>query len=222
VLYDRRVHLLRSTAEAAAEVVFLAALAALWPVLHLVSLTRPRAYPPWLTGLLEGPIRRSVFGRDRCLADGGLSRGMRTLEVGPGGGYVTEAVVDRVGQAERLVCLDLQPEMLRQVRSRLPSRCPALVCGSGSVLPFREGAFDLVLLVGVLGEIPDQDGALRECRRVLRPGGCLAVTESLPDPDYVRAGLLEQRARSVGLVAGERVSRLVGYTQRLLRPATGE
>jgi SAM-dependent methyltransferase len=212
----------RAMAQAAAEAAFFTALVALWPVLHLVSLARPSAYPPWLTGLLEGPIRRSVLDRDRCLAESGLTRGMRALEVGPGGGYVTEAAVERVGAKKRLVCLDVQLEMLHQVRVRLGRRCPALVCGSGSALPFREGAFDLVFLVGVLGEIPDQDGALRECRRVLRPGGGLAVTESLPDPDYVRAGVLEQRALSAGLVPGERFSSLVGYTQRLLRPATGD
>jgi ubiquinone/menaquinone biosynthesis C-methylase UbiE len=187
-------------------------------VLHLVSLARPRAYPPSLTGLLEGPIRRSRLNRDRCLAESGLRPGMRALEVGPGGGYVTEAAVERIGPDGRLVCLDVQREMLRQVHDRLGARCPALVCASGSELPFREGVFDLVFLVGVLGEIPDRDGALRESRRVLRPGGSLAVTESLPDPDYVRTGMLEGRARAAGFVPGERFSRLIGYTWRLRRP----
>jgi ubiquinone/menaquinone biosynthesis C-methylase UbiE len=144
---------------------------------------------------------------------------MCALEVGPGGGYVTEAAIERIGPDGRLVCLDIQLDMLRQVRLRLGARCPALVCGSGSALPLREGSFDLVFLVGVLGEIPNKDEALRECRRVLRPGGTVAVTESLPDPDYVRAGMLVQRALRAGLVPGERTSSVVGYTQRLLRPA---
>jgi ubiquinone/menaquinone biosynthesis C-methylase UbiE len=213
---------LRDAAQAVAEGVFLIVLTALWPLLHVVSLARPSPYPPWLTQLLEGPIRRSWVSRDRCLAESGLSQGMHALEVGPGGGYVTEAAVERVGPHGRLVCLDLQPDMLRQVRARLGPRSPALVCASGSRLPFREEVFDLVFLVGVLGEIPDKDGALRESLRVLRPGGTLAVTESLPDPDYVRAPVLERRARRAGFLPGERLSILTGYTQRLRRPTAGD
>jgi SAM-dependent methyltransferase len=213
--------ILRNATQAAAEGMFLAVLIALWPILHVVSLVRPSPYPTWLTQLLEGPIRRSRLNRHRSLAESGLAPGMHALEIGPGGGYVTEAAVDRVRPDGRLVCLDLQVDMLRQVRARLGPRCPALVCGSGSALPFRDGIFDLVFLIAVLGEIPDKDGALRESLRVLRPGGALAVTESLPDPDYVRAPVLEGRARRAGFVPGERRSTLTGYTQRLRRPTDG-
>ena len=216
--YRPCVRLLRAAAQVAAEAFFLTILAALWPLLHLVSLARPSPYPPWLTQLLEGPIRRSQQNAGRCLAESGLLPGMCALEVGPGGGYVTEAAVERVGPDARLVCLDVQLDMLRQVRARLGARCPTLVCGSGSALPLREGLFDLVFLVGVLGEIPDKDKALRECHRVLRPEGTLAVTESFPDPDYVRVAALEDRAIRAGFVPGERSSSLIGYTQRLHRP----
>jgi len=60
-----------------------------------------------------------------------------------------------------------------------------LGCGSGAYdLPFVEGSLDLVCMVNVLPEIPDRGKALREVRRVLTPGGILAITEFLPDPDY--------------------------------------
>jgi len=38
-------------------------------------------------------------------------------------------------------------------------------------LPFEDDSFDGAYLVTVLGEIPDQDAALRELRRVVRSGG---------------------------------------------------
>lgn len=211
----RRLH---AIVEVATEAFFYAVLALLWPLLHVVSLLRPTAYPPSLTRLLEGPIRRSQLNAARSLTDGGLLPGMRALEIGPGGGYVTEAAVERLGPDGRLVCLDIQPDMLRQVRVRLGSRAPALVCGSGSSLPLRERAFDHVFLIAVLGEIPDKNETLRECYRVLRPGGTLAVTESFPDPDYVRRALLTRLARRAGFVAAEHTSSLAGYTQRLRRP----
>ncbi len=53
-----------------------------------------------------------------------------------------------------------------------------------SVLPFKDGGLNLAYLVGVLGEIPDKDGALRELHRVLDQGGALSISEVLIDPDY--------------------------------------
>lgn len=95
---------------------------------------------------------------------------------------------------------------------------PALVCASGSALPFRDAVFDLIFLVAVLGEIPDKEGAVRESARALRRGGTLAVTESLPDPDYVRAAVLQQLANRAGLEVRDRFGSWLHYTQRLTRP----
>jgi ubiquinone/menaquinone biosynthesis C-methylase UbiE len=181
------------------------------------SLVRPTAFPPWLTPILEGPMRRLVSPRERTVERAGVTRGTRVLEVGPGGGYVTELLLERVGPEGRVVCLDLQPPMLHKVRARFGPRAPGLVCASGSVLPFRPGVFDVVLLVSVLGEIPDKEGAMREFARVLRPGGALAVSEAIPDPDYVRTHVLERLRRAAGFGAGERAGSWVHRTHRFVR-----
>ena len=88
------------------------------------------------------------------------------------------------------------------------------MCASGSQLPFRAGAFDLVFLAHVLGEIPDRAGALADCARVLRPAGTLAVTEGLPDPDFIRAARLVHMAAAAGFEPAERLGRTLHYTQR--------
>ena len=132
------------------------------------SLLAPRAFPPWMTPMLELRGR----DRDRILDRAGLTPGDRLLEIGPGAGFITEKAVERVGRAGRVVCLDIQIEMLRKVRARLGDGA-ALVCASGSQLPFRDGAFGRALLVAVLGEIPDKRRACEDLFRVIRPGGTL-------------------------------------------------
>jgi ubiquinone/menaquinone biosynthesis C-methylase UbiE len=139
---------------------------------------------------------------------------MRVLEIGPGDGYFTGAAVDRVGPEGRVVCLDIQVPMLKKLRAALGPAAPPLVCASGSQLPFRTGVFDAAFLVHVLGEIPDRIGALRECARVLRPEGTLAVTEGLPDPDFVRPSRLAALGSSAGLRPAQRYGGSLHYTQR--------
>jgi ubiquinone/menaquinone biosynthesis C-methylase UbiE len=142
---------------------------------------------------------------------------MHVLEIGPGDGYFTATAVDRVGPGGRMVCLDIQLPMLKKLRAALGPATPPLVCSSGSRLPFRDGAFDAAFLVHVLGEIPDQMGALRECARVLRREGTLAVTEGLPDPDFIRPSRLIAMASSAGLQPAQREGRSLHYTQRFRR-----
>ena len=151
--------------------------------------------------------------RAHAVHDRARSRAGRRLRDRSGG---AEARWKRAARLRRL-----QLDMLRQVRARLGTDATLLVCASGSELPFRDRIFDLTFLVGVLGEIPDKERALREYRRTLRPGGTLAVTEGFPDPDYVRSSVLRRMAVRCGFEVCERFSPFPSYTQRLRRPATG-
>jgi ubiquinone/menaquinone biosynthesis C-methylase UbiE len=139
---------------------------------------------------------------------------MTVLEVGPGDGYLTIATIDRAAPGGHLICLDVQFAMLHKLRKALGPRTPLLVCASGSQLPFRSRAFDLVFLSHVLGEIPDPAAALAEYARVLRPTGTLAVTEGLPDPDFIRCTRLIHMAKAAGLFPAEHFGRTLHYTQR--------
>lgn len=193
----------------------LVGLVVLASALRIRSLWWPTPYPPWATRFLEGRLRRRFASAEQTLRRSGLERGMRALEVGPGGGYLSESAVSMLGDEGRLVCLDLQMEMLHKVRERLVPARAGLVQASGSSLPFAAGSFDLVFLVTVLGEIPDKRAALAEFARVLRPGGILSVTEGLPDPDYVRVPVLRGLATEAGFEVGDRHGNVAYYTQQL-------
>jgi hypothetical protein len=74
---------------------------------------------------------------------------------------------------------------------------------------------DAVVLTCVLGEIPDQDAAMSEIARVLRPGGRLIVGELFGDPHYTSPGSLERRGRDAGLRLEDRSGPAIGYFARL-------
>lgn len=150
--------------------------------------------------------------------------GARVLEVGPGTGYYTLPVADWIGGGGRLDIFDVQQDMLdlttRRARARGLDNVVATQ-GDARSLPYDDRRFDTAFLVTVLGEIPDQDGALRELARVLRPGGRLVVGELFGDPHWVAPGALRRRAEAAGLCFEERIGTPLGYFSRLSRPTGG-
>jgi ubiquinone/menaquinone biosynthesis C-methylase UbiE len=146
------------------------------------------------------------------------------LEVGPGTGYYSLDVATALGPSGTLHLLDLQQEMLDHTMRRAseaglhnlePRQADA------RTLPYDDATFDAAFLVAVLGEIPDQDAALRELARVLKPGGRLVVGELLGDPHMVTAKALCERGQRAGLRFDHRVGPAFGYFAVLLKP-TGQ
>src|SRR5262249_19185940 len=116
---------------------------------------------------------------------------------------------------------DLQKEMLDHTVRRAAERGLTNITatqGDARRLPYPDASFDAAFLVAVLGEIPDQDAALRELARVLQPGGPLLVGELLGDPPRVRPGRLRARAESAGLTFNRRSGTPLGYFARFDRP----
>jgi SAM-dependent methyltransferase len=143
--------------------------------------------------------------------------GERMLEVGPGTGYYTLDVAGCLGQGGRLDILDIQQEMLDHTmraasRRGLTNLHPAR--GDATALPYPDSSFDAAYLVTVLGEIPDQEAALRELRRVLDPSGRLVVGEVLLDPHVVTFARLRERAGTAGLRYERRSGGRLGYFAR--------
>ncbi len=96
--------------------------------------------------------------------------GSRLLDVGCGNGRYFRYFEDRRARA---VGMDLFPGML-QAASR--AGAARLVAASATSLPFGGESFDVVCLNHMLGFVSDRVEALDEARRVLRPGGTVAVT----------------------------------------------
>ncbi len=143
--------------------------------------------------------------------------GQRILEVGPGTGYYALEVAEWIGPDGHLDIFDLQQEMLDHTLLRAEQRELRNIValqGDARSLPFGDDCFDAAYLVTVLGEIPDQEAALRELARVVKPGGRVVVGELFGDPHWVSPGKLRGRAERAGLRFEERLGSPLGYFAR--------
>jgi ubiquinone/menaquinone biosynthesis C-methylase UbiE len=108
--------------------------------------------------------------------------------------------------------------MLAELARRAGQRGLAnLVAAEGDArqLPYPDASFDGAYLVTVLGEVPDPVAALRELRRVVKPGGRIVLGELFLDPDYVSPARMKELAARAGLrFAGQAGSRF-SYFARL-------
>jgi len=163
---------------------------------------RPRPCPCSLGGWLDVPGRRLVAGAPRVLGEFGIGAGQTVVEIGPGTGFYSVEAARRIGPSGRLLCVDLQREMLEVTRGRVhvAGLRAHFVRANASALPLRPGSADHVFLVTVLGEIPDRPHALAEMKRVLRRGGRLSVCEQFPDPDFVTPASLRRDLSTAGFV----------------------
>ena len=132
-----------------------------------------------------GKLRKALGG-----GPGGFDRG---LEIGAGTGYFTLNLV-RAGVLGSAVATDISPGMLAQLSDsarRLGLAVETARC-EATELPFEDASFDLVFGHAVLHHLPDLEPALREFRRVLRPGGRVAFCG---EPSYYgdRLALLPKR-----------------------------
>jgi ubiquinone/menaquinone biosynthesis C-methylase UbiE len=94
------------------------------------------------------------------------------LDLGCGDGRLTLEL-----RARRIVGADVSPVALARARPRVDQHDVELVeVTPGAVLPFDDGEFDLVLLAETIEHVVDVQSLLSEVRRVLKPGGELAVT----------------------------------------------
>ncbi|MBO67887.1 MAG: hypothetical protein CL398_06205 [Acidiferrobacteraceae bacterium] len=137
------------------------------------------------TGLWQRKIAESKEGVARRLVTIEaltLLTGQSILDVGCGGGHLVKEIGLAVGETGKVVGVDSSPEQLESA-TLLCEGFPQieLVNGSATDLSIGSGSFDSVASIQVLDYVPDVDTAIGEMRRVLRPGGKVALISVLWD-----------------------------------------
>lgn len=129
----------------------------------------------------------------------------RVIDVACGTGIVGREILQHLGPAGRVVGVDLNDGMIGIARSLTQAdaaRCAWHVSDVTS-MPFEAETFTLAVCQQGLQFFPDEDGALREIRRVLRPSGRIAITVWAGASDFFKS-LAGAISRHVGEDAAQK------------------
>lgn len=137
-----------------------------------------RKFDPEHRAYLDSEERRGYLDPEGILEAFGVARGMRIADVGAGTGFFAIPAARRVGREGRVYAIDQAPEMISELRAKASRAEDVLevLPSTEDRIPLPDASVDLALLACVLHEL-DGLGTLRECRRILRTGGRLAVVD---------------------------------------------
>jgi phosphoethanolamine N-methyltransferase len=147
-------------------------------------------YDPGMQALLQilwgdGFLSPGGAAEVAYLLEGSDIAGCSVLDLGCGLGAVDELLVRRHG-ARLVLGVDLDPGLLATMAQRIERAGLAgqvtTLCVRPGPLPLADGTFDVVFSKDAIVQIPDKAAVFGDAYRVLRPGGCLIVS------DWLRGG----------------------------------
>jgi arsenite methyltransferase len=144
------------------------------------------------------------FGCGNPTAVAELHEGETVLDLGSGGGIDVLLSARRVGPAGKAYGVDMTDEMLELARANqreAGAENAEFLEGTIEDLPVPDASVDVVISNCVINLSGDKRAVFREAARVLRPGGRLAVTDIVADPDMDEATRRDMR-QWTGCIAG--------------------
>lgn len=136
-----------------------------------------------------------------------LPHAHEALDIGCGDGRLSVELT-----ANALTLADVSLVALKRARKRLPAATLVLL-EPGRRLPFEAETFGLVLMADTIPEVQDVAGLVAEVKRVLQPGGTVAITA----PAHGRSTGLAVLRRGFGATFDPRGPELRFFTDRSLR-----
>lgn len=177
--------------------------------------------PTWLSWVVEfdNPLfkNNSVSQIVQHLA---LTPGMQVLDYGCGPGRLTLPVAKAVAPDGEVTAFDIQAGMLQRAKAKAQAQQVhniQFVQGKADAGKLGQNQYDRVLLVTVLGELPNPKVALTEIFASLKPGGILSVTEFIADPHFQGRKKVIRWAQSIGFVVQTVFGNSISYTVNFVK-----
>jgi len=122
-------------------------------------------------------MHHDIAGRAAELAVSVDATPRRVLDIGCGTGYLLRLLAARYPQAAELAGIDAAPSMIEAAHQAADDPRLRFTVGTAERLPYPDDAFDLVVSTTSFDHWADQLVGLRECARVLVPGGHLVLAD---------------------------------------------
>jgi len=161
-----------------------------------------RVCPWWLGYLLASPLRRLLQDPEAILRPY-VREGMMVLDVGCGMGFFSLPLAKLVGETGKVVCVDLQEEMIKGLMKRakkagLSDRIDARICVQNSLkVNDIAGKIDIALVFALVHEVPDKERLFSEIYTAMKQTGKLLLSEPkghVSKPDFEKTISIAQSA----------------------------
>ena len=131
-----------------------------------------------------------------------LREGDNVLDAGTGTGIAAFAAAEVVGRAGKVVGVDIGEQILDQANQKLTPATPTAIAfflGDMEHLEFPDESFNAILSASSIFFLTDMSAGLKEWKRVLKPGGTVAVSGYAESSFRPLSDLFEARIRSYGV-----------------------
>ena len=184
-------------------IIFLFLLLWIFVIARIIRKIHKFPIPAFLTRLIDNAWRRKFIQKPEKIADNmALKPGMIVVEVGPGKGNYTKAVAKKLIPHGKVYAVDIQEKVINRLMEKVEDEnIPNIIPKIDDVhnLSFANESVDRIFAIACLPEIPNPVHALKEFKRVLKPGGMVSLCELFIDPDYPLRKTEKKWASKAGL-----------------------
>jgi ubiquinone/menaquinone biosynthesis C-methylase UbiE len=179
-------------------------------------------WPAILAFWLENPYMKIFANPTDLISKIPTYENPRVLELGVGAGRVLIRLSKSLQGIGSFIGIDLQEKMISHATKKALSEDAEIkdslyfkkldLTNSEDYNSIKdEIGYDLILLITVLGEIPEKTKTLETAKNLLAPGGTIVIQEVLPDPCYITSGNLRKIAKTAGLKHEKTYKNLLNY-----------